>query len=72
MPDDDKTPDGVSLNAPSEPITLTGVWDDGRETCISCGQRFTPGPEGTAIATETISGRRLGPVCPACGTALVS
>lgn len=54
------------------PITISGVWDDGGETCVSCQQLFTPGPEGTAVAIETSSGRRFGPLCPACGAALVA
>ena len=32
----------------------------------------TPGPEGTAVITVTETGERLGVVCPACGTAIVS
>ena len=36
-----------AIGARREPITISGVWDDGRETCIACQQRFTPGPEGT-------------------------
>ncbi len=54
------------------PITIAGVWDDGRVTCSVCGERFTPGPEGTATLTNTESGESLGVVCPSCGTALVA
>ncbi len=52
-------------------FTISGYWDDGKETCSVCQQRFTPGPEGTAVLTDRASGQNFGPVCPACGTSLV-
>lgn len=54
------------------PVTISGVWDDGRLTCCVCHERFTPGPEGAATLVRTSTGERFGPVCPACGTALVA
>ncbi len=54
------------------PITIAGVWDDGRITCSVCRERFTPGPEGTATLTSADTGEAFGIVCPSCGTAMVA
>ena len=54
------------------PITLPGVWADDLQTCIVCCARFTPGPEGTARLVAVESGENFGPVCPACGVAVVA
>lgn len=56
----------------SGPIMLSGYFDDAHQTCSVCGERFAPGPEGTAILTNADTDEALGVVCPACGTALVA
>lgn len=60
------------LKAIGPPIEITGVWEDGRKTCTVCQATFTPGPEGTARLVANESGEDFGPVCPACGVAVVA
>ena len=67
--DEDAPPKGLRACGP---ITITGVWDDGRETCYVCQERFLPGPEGRAVLVDRASDARLGLVCPACGVALLT
>lgn len=55
--------------------TFSGVWDPAgvaprQIVCVVCRQGFVPGPEGTALLTETESGATVGPVCPSCGVTL--
>ncbi len=51
------------------PITLEGVWDDGRSTCGNCGDRFVAGPEGVPVLRSD-SGVSV-VACPACVIAVL-
>lgn len=50
-------------------LVLSGIWDDGRDNCLNCGDRFRAGPEGVGRARiDGVPGAVT--LCPACFKAL--
>jgi hypothetical protein len=56
-----------------EDITIEGMFmGTNQRECAICGSVFTLGPEGECHLSQEATGFSLGPVCHACGTAVVA